>query len=421
MLTGIAALAVTAVLALSTHAQAQVLELANGGEPETLDPHRYNLRLEETLLNDLFLGLTTFNAAGEIVPGCAERWQTSEDGLTWTFHLRAGLRWSDGQALTAHDFVYAFRRLQDPETAASLAYFMDMVDNATEINSGRAPIDALGVAAPDDRTFVITLARPYPYLLERLLYPTAYPVPRHAIAAHGDDWVKPEHWVSNGAYALADWQPQAHITMTTNPHFYAPAAIATVRYHPVVNEQSAYNRFRNKELNAVGAFPAGELDTVRERYPDSLRLSPLLSMAYLVFNTAAAPFDDARVRSALSLAIDQRILTDKVLRTGARPAYSFAPELLAGYNPAMLPHRDTPYPNAWRGPAPCSPRPDSRKDRRWRLPYATQRASRARRSTWRSRACGNRSASIRGCIKRSCEPTFRTCGRVISTSRGPPG
>ena len=106
------------------------LIIANAGEPETLDPHRYNLRLEETLLNDLFVGLTTFDAAGNIVPGSATSWQTSEDGLTWTFNLRPDLTWSDGQPLTATDFVASFRRLQDPKTAASLAYFMHMLKNA---------------------------------------------------------------------------------------------------------------------------------------------------------------------------------------------------------------------------------------------------------------------------------------------------
>jgi oligopeptide transport system substrate-binding protein len=332
------------LIAGTSWSEVGVLNLGNTGEPQTLDPHRYNLRLEETLLNDLFLGLTTFNASGELVPGAAESWATSADGLTWTFNLRDDLRWSDGQPLTAVDFVYAFRRLQDPQTAASLAYFMYMLKNAAEVNKGNLPVTALGVRASGPRQLVLELEQPYPYLLERLLYPTAYPVPRHVIERIGDAWVKPEHWVSNGAYVLQDWQPQAFVAMTKNPHFHDQVAISEVRYHPVVSEQSAYNRYRNNELHAIASFPVGELAHAKSHYEQALQVADLLSMMYLVFNTSKAPFDDVRVRQALSLAIDQKILTDKVLRSGAKPSYSFVPSLIADYQAAELPHKTTPLP-----------------------------------------------------------------------------
>lgn len=335
--------AVCMTLCQASHAAQPILHLANAGEPQTLDPHRYNLRLEETLLNDLFLGLTTFDAAGETVPGAAVSWETSDDGLTWKFHLRNGMRWSDGTPVTAHDFVYSFRRLQDPATAASLAYFMYMLKNAEAVNRGDLPSEALGVEAPDDATLVLRLDRPYPYLLERLLYPTAYPVPRHAIERHADAWIKPGNWVSNGAYMLEDWQPQAHVALRRNPHFHTPAAIEHVQYHPVVNEQSAYNRFRNGELHVIGAFPVGELQKVAVDYPVALRVSDLLSMMYLVFNTGRPPFGDVRVRQALSMAVDQQILTERVLRSGSKPAYSFVPYLIDGYRATELPHTRVAY------------------------------------------------------------------------------
>ncbi len=323
---------------------AQVLHIGNAGEPETLDPHKYNLRLEETLLNDMFLGLTTFNARGEIIPGAARSWQTSEDGLVWTFALREDLKWSDGTSLTAADFEYSFKRLLNPATAASLAYFLYMIDNAPEVNRGELTPDALGVEATGPHTLTITLSRPYPYLLERLLYPTGFPVPRHVIEMHGAEWVKPEHWVSNGAYTLSDWRPQAYVALRANPHFYAPAGIQQVQYHPVASEQSAYNRYRNGELHAIGSFPVGQLASVAQNLPDHLRRSDLLSMMYLVFNTATAPFDDVRVRQALSLAVDQPTLTDKVLRTGSKPAFSFAPALISDYQAVPLPHREQSMP-----------------------------------------------------------------------------
>ncbi|MEM7097570.1 MAG: peptide ABC transporter substrate-binding protein [Pseudomonadota bacterium] len=324
--------------------QGKVLHIGNPGEPETLDPHKYNLRLEETLLNDLFMGLTTFNAQGDIVPGAAERWETSEDGLQWTFYLNPDLTWSDGTALTANDFEYAFRRLLNPETAASLAYFMYMIKNAVQVNSGELPVNALGVTAVDATTLKIELDRPYPYFLERLLYPTGFPVPQHAIDKHGADWIKAENWVSNGAYVLKEWRPQSHIALKKNANFIEPAAINEVHYHPVASEQSAYNRFRSNDLDVIATFPVGQIETVAKNTPAALRRSDLLSMMYLVFNTQTPPLNDVRVRQALSLAIHQPTLTDKVLRSGARPAYSFAPDLISAYTPVNLPHANTTMP-----------------------------------------------------------------------------
>lgn len=322
-------------------ARTDTLYLGNAGEPETLDPHRYNLRLEETLLTDLFLGLTTFDAAANVVPGAAERWTVSDDGLVWTFTLRDGLKWSDGAALTAADFVFAFQRLLDPATAASLAYFMYPLRNAEAVNAGRAPAAELGARAIDPRTLELTLERPYPYLPERLLYPTGYPVPRHVIERVGDDWVKPRHWVSNGAYRLADWQPQAAITLERNPHFAAsglPAAhLPTVVYLPLAGDQAAYNRYRAGEVDAISTFPASELPAVRDRLPEHLRLSPLLSITYLVFNTRQPPFDDPRVRQALALAVQRETLTDKVQRAGNVASASFVPALVNDYQPVPEP------------------------------------------------------------------------------------
>ena len=325
-------------------ARADTLLLGNGGEPQTLDPQRYNLRLEETILTDLFLGLTAMDARGSIGPGAAASWTASDDGLTWTFLLREDLKWSDGTPLDADDFVYAFRRLLDPTTAASLAYFMYPLKNARAVNAGELPPAALGVEATSPHTLTLTLEAPYPYLPERLLYPTAYPVPEHVIAEHGDDWVKAEHWVSNGAYVLAEWRPQSHVALTANPHFHEPVTIRSARYLPLANEQNAYNRYRAGEAHAIGGFPANELDHVRETMAADLRVSPLLSMIYLVFNTSAPPFDDVRVRQALALVVQPQILTDKVQRTGNFPARSFVPDLVSDYQPFAAAHHDQALP-----------------------------------------------------------------------------
>lgn len=315
-----------------------MLFIGNPGEPQTLDPHRYNLRLEETLLTDLFLGLTTFDARGQITPGAAAAWSVSDDGLRWTFQLRSDLRWSDGVPLTADDFVYSFRRLLDPATAASLAYFMYPLKNAAAVNGGRLPLDALGASAPDPHTLVLDLEEPYPYLPERLLYPTGFPVPRHVIEKHGDDWVLAEHWVSNGAYVLDEWRPQAHVRMKANPNFHESVSIPAVSYLPLASEQAAYNRYRSGEVHVIGAFPAEELESAGRQLGDQLHLSPLLSIVYLVYNTAKPPFDDARVREALTSVIDTTLLTDKVQRSGNRASPSFVPALVADYQPVPAPH-----------------------------------------------------------------------------------
>lgn len=336
-----AACVLTLCLSPAAALAGSLVRIGNPGEPETLDPHRYNLRLEETILSDLFLGLTTFDADADIVPGAAESWRVSDDGLTWTFTLRAGLRWSDGRPLTARDFVYAYRRLLDPATAASLAYFMYPLANAEAVNAGRLPPEQLGAQAADDRTLVLTLHRPYPYLAERLLYPTGFPVPQHLIERVGDDWVKPEHWVSNGAFTLAAWQPQGALTLRRNPHFAAsglpPANLERVDYLPLANEQTAYSRYRAGEVDAIAGFPAGELPRVRRNLPEHLRLSPLLSIMYLVFNTRSPPFDDARVREALALAVDRETLTERVQRAGHVPSPSFVPALVHDYAPVPKP------------------------------------------------------------------------------------
>ncbi len=325
---------------------AQTLRLGNPGEPETLDPHRYNLRLEETILTDLFLGLTTFDADGRTVPGAATDWSVSDDGLTWTFNLRPGLRWSDGAPLTADDFVYAFRRLLNPATAASLAYFMYPLRNAEAVNAARLPPEALGAKALDRHTLQLELERPYPYLPERLLYPTGYPVPAHVIERVGDDWIKPANWVSNGPYQLVDWQPQASVTLKPNPHFGAsglePGAMTEVIYQPIANEQNGYNRYRNSELHAISSFPGGELPRVRRDMAEHLRLSPLLSIMYLVFNTRTPPFDDPRIREALALAVDREILTGPVQRAGHSPSASFVPALVSDYEPVSMPGAELP-------------------------------------------------------------------------------
>ena len=313
------------------------LRIGNGGEPLTLDPHRYNLNLEEKILADLFEGLTAHDAEGRIVPGAAEGWTTSADGLVWTFRLREDARWSDGEPVAAADFVFSFRRLLDPATAASLAYFLYAIEGAAEVNAGKAPPEALAVRALATHVLEIRLAEPFPFFAERLIYPTGYPVPRHVVVELGDDWVKPGNMVTNGAFVLADWQPQGFVRVIGNPHYRGAANVRleAVTYYPTADPNAAYNRYRSGELDIIGDFPPGEIAWLEREMPEHLHISPLLSIMYLVFNTAEPPFDDPRVRRALSLAIDRELITGRVLESGEVPSASFVPPVVENYRSAV--------------------------------------------------------------------------------------
>jgi len=201
-------------------AAVQVLRKGNGAEPETLDPHRAESVTAANLLRDLFEGLTLEGPDGGILPGVAERWETSADGLTWTFHLRPEARWSNGDALTARDFEYGLRRSCDPATLNEYASILYPVLNAEDVIAGRRPVTELGVRALDDATLEIRLAGPTPYLLGLLTHATAYPVHRPSVEASGGKFARPGVLVSNGAYRLEEWVVQSHIRLVRNRHYW---------------------------------------------------------------------------------------------------------------------------------------------------------------------------------------------------------
>lgn len=321
--------------------QDQIVHIGNAGEPGTLDPHLYFTNLEEHILKDLFLGLTTMNAHGEIIPGSAMSWQISADQLTWTFHLRENLAWSDGKPLTANDFVKGIQRLMNPETAAPLAFFLYSLKNAREVNLGQLDIEQLGVSAIDAHTLVLELVQPFPFLPERLLYPVAYPVPSHAIEIHGEDWIKPRNWVSNGAFVLNDWRPHEFVELTKNEKFFDAenVHIQSVRYYPIVESVTGYNRYLAGELDVVSNYPSGVHEKLLADRSREVRNSPLQSIMYLVFNTQVEPFNDVRVRKALALAIDRNLLVDRILGLGEIASTTLSPPIVDHYIPVAYDHQ----------------------------------------------------------------------------------
>ena len=333
--------------ASASHARAdQIFRRGNEAEPESLDPHRMGSHWENSVLGDVFLGLTTEDAKVNPIPGAAERWTTSPDGLVWTFTLRPGLVWSDGVPLKASDFVYGFRRLFDPKTAARYAFVQYVIKNGDKANAGKLPLDQIGVRALDDRTLEITLEAPTPYFPGLLTHYTAYPIPEHAVRKYGEDWVKPGVMVSNGPYTLTEWVPHDHIALKKNPRFYdaANVAIDEVHFIPLEIESTAFARFRAGQIDAyLGkyGFPINDMPIINRDFPGQAHVVPQLSIDYIVGNTRKPPFNDARARRAVSLCLDRQLLTEKVYKAGAVPAYSFVPPGTAGYhNAAQLDFKD---------------------------------------------------------------------------------
>ncbi len=310
----------------------KTLNRGNGAEPDSLDPHKAQGTWETNIIGDMFLGLMTEDAAANPTFGAAESYRASSDGLTYTFKLRAH-RWSDGRPVTAHDLVFSFRRILDPKTAGQYASILYPIKNAEAVNAGKVPTDQLGVCALDDRTLEIAFEFQVPYLAELLTHISSFPVPQHVVERHGDDWLRPENIVTNGPYILKEWIPNDHITLKKNPHFYDAAKVAldTVVYYSTQDYSAAFKRFRAGELDLTNSVPSQEIDWLKANLPQVLHVAPYILSQYVQFNLTRRPFDDIRVRTALSLAIDREVIASRVMRAGEKPAYAYIPPGLPTY------------------------------------------------------------------------------------------
>jgi oligopeptide transport system substrate-binding protein len=337
--------AITAACSPKAAHQGMTLNRGNGGEPASLDPHFVELTLETNILGDLLVGLVTEDAAGRPIPGAAASWETSKDGLTWTFHLRHHL-WSDGVPVTSHDFIFAWRRILDPHTHAPYGYNLWVFKNAEAISKGDLPPAALGAEAPNDDTLILHLEHPAPYLPQLLMHQTAYPLPRHVLFKYGAAWSTPEHYVSNGPYVLKEWHPNDRITLIRNPLFYdaAHVRVETVNYFPTGDTEAGLRRFRAGELDIQNPLPASEIGWMRAHIPQDLRMGPYLGVWYMAMNEKRPLFRDRRVREAVDLAIDRETITTKIYKLGELPAYAMVPPGVVDFpGTAALDFRSMPY------------------------------------------------------------------------------
>ena len=317
-------------------ASEQVLHRGNGEEPQTLDPHLSEGVPTANLLRDLYEGLTTTTADGRVVPGAAAHWDVSADGLTYTFYLDPNGRWSNGDPVTAADFVWSWQRVVTPDTAGSYARMLAPVRNAEAILSGQLEPQALGVEALNESTFQVRLESPTPYFLELLTHPTSYPVHRPSIEAHGSAHVRPGNLVSNGAYRLVDWQVRSRIGLERNPHYreHARVIIERVVYFPFEDENAEFNRFRSGDLHWTYQVPSGLFQWLQDNMGGALSVSPWFGTYFFSFNLTRPPFEDNReLRQALNLAIDRDIITQRVSRFGELPTFHLIPPGLPDYRP----------------------------------------------------------------------------------------
>lgn len=313
----------------ATGARAEtVLNRGNGAEPDTLDPAFASTAMETNILGDLMVGLTTLDAAARPIPGIADHWETSRDGLTWTFHLRSA-RWSDGSKITAQDFISAWRRLLDPKTAGRGAQNLWIIRNGQAITAGRLPASALGASAPDPATVVITLENPAPYLPELLTQPAALPLPPTALK----NGPRPNAYVCDGPYRLQSWVPNDHVGLVKNPDFYDAAGVRIdrVNYFPTADTEAALRRLRAGELDMQTPLPSAQLAWLRANMPGALHIMPSLALAYVAINQRDPVLADVRVRRALNLVYDREAVAGKVMKLNEQPAYAFVPPNVANY------------------------------------------------------------------------------------------
>lgn len=303
----------------------KILPVQVGPNPETLDPALNSAVDGGNMILHLFECLLTVDQNGAIAPGAAETWECSEDGLTWTFHLRDGLKWSDGTAMTASDFVYSWQRVATPETAAPYAdTVLWPVANFSKVFAGEATPDTLGVAAPDDKTFVVTLEASCPYFESLAAFATLSPVNPATVQANGDAWaVKPETFVSNGPFMITEWVPGSYIMTAANPNYWNKDAIKldAIKWLLIEDSNAAYSAYQTGEALMIKDVPTEEIPSLMNNA--EFHIDPIIGTYYLSLNDSIEPFTNADVRKAMSLAIDRAYVANTLMQGTYMPAWNF--------------------------------------------------------------------------------------------------
>jgi len=311
------------------------LTLCNGDEPQSLDPAVVTGQLEGRICLALFEGLTTRNAKGDIIPGMAESWDQTPDGLTYTFHLRPGIKWSNGDPVTAYDFLNSWERVLNPATASEYAYQLYYLVNGEAYGTGKLKdFSQVGVKAPDDHTLVVTLVHPTAYFLELTSFQTLCPVHLPTVKKYGNDWTKPGKMVSNGPYVLKQWRLNDYIIVEANPYYWRPVPVHRIKVLPTNSATACFNLFYSRKTDLIldtRSIPSAlVLDIKNKPY---FHANPFGATSFIRFNVKRKPFDDVRVRKALAMAIDKQDIVTKITRGGESIANTLVPPGNKGYTP----------------------------------------------------------------------------------------
>lgn len=305
-------------------------------EPASLDPIKAVGLPEAQVARDLFEGLVNQDANGKIIPGVATAWSTT-DNQTYIFTLRKDARWSNGDPVTAKDFVYSWQRLVDPKSLSPFAWFAQLagIQNAGEIIAGKLPVNQLGVSAVDDHTLKVQLDKPVPYFPSLTANFSLFPVPQAVVEKFGNDWTKVGNLVGNGAYQLQERVVNEKLVLAPNPHYWdhAHTVLTKVTFVPINQESNATKRYLAGDIDITESFPKNLYQKLLKDIPGQVYTPDQLGTYYYAFNTQRPPTSDVRVRQALSYAIDRKIIAEKVLGTGEKPAYHFTPDVTAGFTP----------------------------------------------------------------------------------------
>ena len=298
----------------------KILKVQVGPDPETVDPALNSAVDGGNMILHAFEGLLTLDENGQLKEGQAESWETSEDGLTWTFHLRDGLKWSDGTDLTAEDFVYSWQRVCDPNVAAPYAEtVLGMVKGYDEAVAG--DITKLDVQAPDEKTVVVNLANPCPYFGELAAFATLNPVQQATVEANGDAWAtSADTYISNGPFMMTEWVPGSHITFSKNPNYWNAEAIKLdkLEFELIEDSNAAYSAYTSGEVDMIKDVPTEEIPSLQGN--DDFHVDPIIGTYYVSLNLQKEYFQDARVRKALRLAIDRNYVANTLMQGTYSPA-----------------------------------------------------------------------------------------------------
>ncbi len=308
-------------------------------EHSSVDPQVVEDVTGSEIVRDLFEGLMNQDEEGNLVPGVATGFEVNDDNTVYTFTLRENAKWSNGEPVTAHDFVYGWQRAADPVLASPYQWYIELmaIQNAGAVIKGDMPIDALGVKAVDDFTFEVTLSAPLPYFPQMTTHSTTFPAFQAVIEEFGDQWTKPENIVSNGAYVLTEHLPNERSVRERNANYWdnENTTIEKVVALVINDENVSLTRFLAGELDRT-EVPAGQYPRLAKEYPEKAISFPRLCTYYYTFNLSDSgpeAFKDVRVRNALALAVDRKIITEKVLAGGQPEAYTFTPAAVADFTP----------------------------------------------------------------------------------------